>query len=101
MFVIPGIVALLAYVCIRPQDVWEAVRVVTFPMVLAFAAFGLVLDVSVGATKPRPSLIMALGAAFFVWAILTIAIRAPDTLSENLLILAAPAGLFLTTSLGI
>ncbi len=101
MFVIPGIVALLAYVCIRPQDVWEAVRVITFPMVLAFAAFGLVLDVSVGATKPRPSLLLALGAAFFMWAMLTIAIRAPETLSENLLILAAPASLFLTTSQGI
>ena len=101
MFVIPGIVALLIYVCIRPQDVWEAVRVVTFPMVLAFAAFGLVLDVSVGATKPRPSLLLALGGAFFIWAMLTVAIRAPETLSENLLILAAPAGLFLTTSQGI
>ena len=101
MFVIPGIVALLAYVCIRPQDVWESVRVITFPMVLAFAAFGLVLDVSVGATKLRPSLLLALGVAFFMWAMLTIAIRAPDTLSENLLIMAAPASLFLTTSQGI
>lgn len=101
MFVIPGIVALLAYVCIRPQEVWEAARVVTFPMVLAFAAFGMVLDMSVGATKPRPSLLLVLGTAFFMWAIVTIVIRAPDTLGDNLIILAAPAGVFLTTSMGI
>jgi hypothetical protein len=102
MFVIPGIVALLAYIYIRPQEVWEAVRVITFPMLLAFAAFGLVLDLSVGATKlRRPPLIVVLGVVFFVWALLTIGVNAPDVLTENLLILAAPLGVFLAASQGI
>jgi O-antigen ligase/polysaccharide polymerase Wzy-like membrane protein len=102
MFVIPGIVAMLAYVYIHPQEVWEALRVVSFPMVLAFAAFGHVLDVRVGATPLRPpSLLLSLGIAFYVWAALTIGINAPDTITETLNVFAAAVGLFLAIALGV
>jgi hypothetical protein len=102
MFVIPGIVAMLAYVWIHPQEVFESLRAVTFPMLLAFGIFGLVLDVRAGATPfRRPSLLLWLSLAFFGWAILTIAITAPESLSENLNFLAVTIGLFLAVVLGI
>jgi hypothetical protein len=101
MFVIPGIVAMIAYVFIRPQEVSEGFRWLTFPMLLAFTALGFVLDRKVGATKTRPSLMLVLGLAFFGWASLTIALTAPDTLSEHLNNFAPPIGVFLAICLGI
>ena len=101
MFVIPGIIALVAYVYLRPQEVFSALQGLTFPMVLAFTAFGLLLDVKVGATKPRPSLLLVLCLAFFGWAVLTIAITSPDTLTEHLNNFSPPIGAFLAAALGI
>jgi hypothetical protein len=102
MFVVPGIVAMLAFVWIHPQEVFESLRAVTFPMLLVVGMFGLVLDVRAGATPlRRPSLLLWLSIAFFSWAILTIAITAPDSLAENLNFLAVTIGLFLVVLLGL
>jgi hypothetical protein len=70
-------------------------------MLLAFTAFGFVLDVRVGATRPRLSLLFLLAMAYFAWAVLTIAVNAPDTLVDAMNFFTAALGLFLATSLGI
>src|SRR6476661_1953453 len=102
MFVVPGIVAMLAFVWIHPQEVFEWLRALTFPMLLVFAAFGFVLDLQARATPlRRPSLLLWLSIAFFSWTILSIAINAPDSLSENLNFLAVTFGLFLAIALGV
>lgn len=102
MFAVPGIVAMLAFVYIHPQEVFEPLRSVTFPMLLAFTAFGYLIDLRVGATAfRRPTLLTWLSLCFFGWAIMTIAIVAPDTLTEHLNFLAVTIGLFLMTALGL
>jgi O-antigen ligase len=101
MFVIPGIVAMLVYVYIHPQEISETLQIVSFPMLLAFAGFGFLLDVRVGATRPRPSLLFLLVLAFFAWVVLTIAVSAPDTLVDTMNFLTAAVGVFFLTSLGI
>jgi len=59
MFVIVGIAAMLAFLYIRPQEAFESMRGLTFPMVLAFTALGYVLDLASGVTRPpRMSLLI-------------------------------------------
>ena len=48
-------------------------------MVLGLALLGYVLDLATGVTRPpRMSLLLGVGLAFFGWAMLTIAISAPE-----------------------
>ncbi len=102
MFVIPGIVVLVTYVYLRPHEVFSALHGLGFPTVLAIGLFGYLLDVKVGASRrPRLSLLLVLGFAFFAWATLTIAINAPDTLTESLLFFAGPIGFFFLISQGV
>src|SRR5262245_6506392 len=99
MFVIPGIVVLVTYVYVRPHEIFEALRTVSFPMVVSLGLFGYLVDVKVGAARlPRPSPLLVLGGAFFGWAMLTTAVNAPDALSDNLFNFAAPIALFFLTS---
>jgi hypothetical protein len=102
MFVIVGIGAMLAFLYIRPQEAFESMRGLTFPMVLGLAVLGYVLDLATGVTRlPRMSLLLGVALAFFGWAMLTIAISAPEMINESALYFVAPASLFLTTALGI
>jgi len=102
MFVIPGIAAMLAFLYIRPQEVFDAWRPLTFSVVLTLATLGYTLDRGVGATRaPRASPLLVAAAAFFGWATLTVAVNAPDSVSESPLYFVAAAALFLSTSLGV
>jgi len=102
MFVIVGIAAMLAFLYIRPQEAFESMRGLTFPMVLAFTALGYVLDLASGVTRPpRMSLLIWVALAFCGWAMLTVSISAPEMINESALYFVAPASLFLTTALGI
>jgi len=102
MFVIPGIAALLAFVYIRPQEVFEAIKGITFPMLLAFAGLGYALDFRVKATQ-RQGLdpLLVLGILFFLWVMVTVTVAVPEQFQEWLLYFAGPAGLFLALSQGV
>src|SRR5947209_10240167 len=102
MFVIPGLWAMLAFLYIRPQEAFESMRGLTYPMVLGVTALGYVLDLATGITRPpRMSLLLWVALAFFGWAMLTLAIGAPEMITESALYFVAPASLFMATPLGI
>jgi hypothetical protein len=102
MFVIPGIAAMLAFLYIRPQEVFDSVRPLTFSIVLAVAVLGYVLDLGTRITRlPRVSVLLVVALAFYAWAMLTVAISAPEMINESPLYFVAPGALFLATSLGL
>jgi O-Antigen ligase len=102
MFVIPGIVAMLAFVYIRPQEVYEAMHAVTFPMLLGLGLVGYLLDMRTGVTRPpRLSPFIVSSFFFFAWALLTIGVNAPDVLVTNLTFFAGPMGLLFFISQGV
>jgi hypothetical protein len=102
MFVIPGIIALFAYVYIHPQEVYESLRVVTVPMLVALAAFGYVLDLRLGNTgQRRPTLMLWLAIAFWTWAILTVAIVFPDSVIETISASMPSIAVFLALAIGV
>jgi O-antigen ligase len=102
MFVLPGIGALLTLVYVRPQEVFEILRPVTVPSVVLVVVLGYVLDVRAGITRPRPTLLLGLQLAFFSWALLTVAVKAPGQMKEHMIyFLAASMVMSLATSQGL
>ena len=74
----------------------------TFPLMLGVVVLGYVLDVASGVTRPpRITLLLGVGLAFFGWAMLSVAISAPDMLGESIPDFVAPAALFLAMALGV
>ena len=74
----------------------------TFPLMLGVVVLGYVLDVATGVTRPpRITLLLGVGLAFFGWAMLSVAISAPDMLGESIPYFVAPAALFLAMALGV
>src|SRR5262245_20435360 len=80
MFVIPGLAALFAFVYVRPHEVFELLQPFAFVPVVGIVAFGYLLDVKLGVSRPRMTALLGLGLAYFVFATLDGTIKAPDTL---------------------
>ena len=78
MFAIPGIVGLVFFIYVRPQEFYGPLRAIPF-LYLCFGAwlFGMFLDLKIGNLKWRrtPQLVPVL--AFFCWAALTVLVRDP------------------------
>ena len=102
MFAIPGIVALVVFIYARPQEFFERLRVV--PLLYIFfglALFGIVLDVRVGLSRLRAVPQLPWIALFFVWASLSVLIRAPGTAVEHITSLSICIALFLLIAHGV
>jgi O-Antigen ligase len=101
MFIIPTLWVLFTYVFWRPHEIFEALRPITIYAVVAFSLFGYTLDLRVGATRPRGSALTGLLAALVLWCVVTVAVRAPETLSEQLARFGVSFVLFLLVSEGV
>ena len=80
MFVIPALTALFAFIYVRPHEVFDLLRHLTFLPIVGIVVFASVLDVRLGVWRPRLSMLFVLGAAFFLFSTIDLAIKAPDTL---------------------
>lgn len=102
MFAIPGIIALVIFIYARPQEFFERLRAVPFLYLFCgLALFGIVLDLRVGYSKLRASPQLPWVVAFFVWAVLTVLIRAPSAAVEHAMSLTICVALFLLIAHGV
>ncbi len=79
MFAIPGILGLIFFVYIRPQEIFlDLQRLPLLYMFFALALFGFAVDLRLRVNKatPAPNLLWVL--LLFLWAILTLVVKAPD-----------------------
>jgi hypothetical protein len=101
MFLIPALTALMTYVYLRPQEVFELFRPVTIMSVLAVVALAYVLDLRFGFSRPRFSPVTFALAGLFTVSVVSLAVKAPDRLSEQLPLLMASLLSFLFVSQGL
>ena len=83
MFSLPGIIALVCLIFIRPQEVYPIlIEVPIFYIVFAFAVLGLVLDLRLRLIRPRstPQLVWAL--LFFAWCTISALARSNEVLTS-------------------
>jgi O-antigen ligase len=101
MLIVPAIVTLFTYLYWRPQQILDLFRFVTINFALSVALFAYVLDWRAGAVKPRGSPLLALLGGFTVWSVITMVVKAPDRMSEQLVKLAVPLLVVVLVSEGI
>ncbi len=75
MFAIPGLVGLLTFIYLRPQEVFEALAGMNFAGVALAVVVGMVLDWRLAYARPRLSLLVVLAGIFFSWALVTTVVK--------------------------
>jgi hypothetical protein len=101
MFVIPALAALFTFVFLRPHEVFEPLTGLTINMLMAAIALAYVLDARLGFARPRGSRLLVLIGGMFCLAVVSIVIRAPATLGEQILLLATSLIVFVAISEGV
>jgi hypothetical protein len=101
MFLIPGIIALFAFALLRPHEIFESLNGLSSVALLGLAAFGLVLDARVGVSRPRGSALLLTAAVFTAWSILTVTIKAPGGMGEQVSVFGASIMMFAIIAEGV
>lgn len=102
MFAIPGLVLLLSFIYVRPQEIVPALQSVPFLYLwVALTAFGAALDLRLGLIRPVRSPLVAFALLHFVWSLVTIVVMAPGTLRTELPLSFLSLFLFLALSQGV
>ena len=91
MFILPGLLCLVAFILVRPFEFIAPLREIPFLYIFfALAAYGYLLDLRQGRSTIRPVPHLAWAIAMTVWCLLTITIRAPNSLvAEGIKLLVA------------
>lgn len=105
MYAIPGLLALLTFIYVRPQEIFPALQSVPFLyLFVLLAGLGWVLDVRLGFTRWKSSGLLWWGVGYFVWSAATLLIAktqgAPLVMSEVVMMIVS-CFLFLGLSQGI
>jgi O-antigen ligase len=77
MFALPGIIALLAFVYLRPQEVLPALAPIGPGLAIAACLFGLVVDVRRHLVRPLLSPLLVTTALFFAFCLLDLLLKVP------------------------
>ena len=101
MFIVPALAALFCFVCLRPHEVFEPLRLITFNVMVGLLALAYALDLRLGLSRPRLTALTAISAAYFGLAALSLLVKAPERLATVLPALVAPFIGFLALSQGI
>lgn len=101
MLVIPALSALFLFVMMRPHEVFEAVRPLTFNAMAGLVLLGFALDVRLRVSRPRLDPLIKAGLVYFGFAVLSTLLKVPTKLGQNLPGLLAPLIFFLFVAWGI
>jgi O-antigen ligase len=77
MFALPGIVALVLVVVVRPHEVWPVLAPWALGGVLAASLFGVVVDVRRGYVRPLFSPLLVATVLFFAWCLVDLVLTVP------------------------
>lgn len=78
MFAVPGIIFLLTFIYLRPQEVSESLRALPFlHLFLALAVLGFAVDFGTGKLRPQLSPQLRWAGLLLLWCGITIALKVP------------------------
>jgi hypothetical protein len=105
MYAIPGLLALLTFIYVRPQEIFPALQSVPFLyLFVLLTALGFALDVRLGFTRLRSSGLLWWGLGYFLWSAVTLAIakvQGGPLLMREVVMMIVSCLLFLVLSQGI
>jgi O-antigen ligase len=84
MFAIPGILGILLFIYLRPQEAFAPLQGVPFLyLFFALILFGAAVDLRLRVTKAIPIPALPWAVAFLIWCLITVAIMKPDQLMPS------------------
>jgi O-antigen ligase/polysaccharide polymerase Wzy-like membrane protein len=102
MYAIPGLIALLTFIYLRPQEIAPALQSVPFLyLFVLLTALGWVLDLRLGFSRLRSNAMLGWGLGYFAWSALTFAIakaQGGPTIARELVMIVVSCFLFLVLS---
>jgi hypothetical protein len=84
MLILPALATLFTYLYWRPHQITDALKALTINSSLALVGFTYLLDLRTGAVRPRWSPLLSLLLGLSGWALLTVALKAPQTFNQML-----------------
>jgi hypothetical protein len=101
MFVIPAIAALLTFVYLRPQEVFEILRPLALSGLVGVFAYTYALDLRLGYVRPKGSPLLYALLALFALCVLTIVVKVPDRLTDLMGVLGTSTIVFIAVAEGV
>ncbi len=96
MFAIPGTLALIVFIYVRPQEVFTGLqRLPLLYLFFALAIFGLLVNLRLRVSRPRLVPQTPWVIALWLWSVLTVAVNAPQFVYGAVIETAIPVILFL------
>jgi O-antigen ligase len=95
MFAIPGILGILFFVYLRPQEAYESLAGLPFLyLFFALSMFGAAVDLRLRVTKAISIPALPWAVAFFLWCLISVAIKQSDQLISSATNLAITVAIF-------
>lgn len=102
MFALPGILVLLLFVYVRPQEfIPELKALPMLYLVFGLALFGFVIDLRLRKLKPEPTPQLPWVMLFFAWCLITLAVKMPEKIAHEAIPLAVAINLYLLIGHGV
>ena len=84
MFAIPGILGILFFIYLRPQEAYAPLQGVPFLyLFFALILFGAAVDLRLRVTKAIAIPGLPWAAAFLIWCLITVAVKKPDQIMDS------------------
>jgi hypothetical protein len=102
MFAVPGILLLIAFIYLRPQEFLPTLT--ALPLLYLFvglALFGLAVDYRLRVSRPIGTPQLPFALLFFAWCLLTVAVRAPALILAEALPIAVAITLYVIIGHGV
>jgi len=102
MFALPGILALIAFIYLRPHEVFSFLgRVPCIPILFAVTLLGLVLDLRLRLSHLRAAPHALLAVAFYLWALVATTLGASASVSQVAAALIVSPALYFLVAHGV
>src|SRR5438477_12515908 len=101
MFAIPTIAALLLFLYVRPHEMFEVLKPVSFNVIAGLLVWGLAMDVRMGFARLRSTALLWLGIAFLTLCLFSHVIKASTSLGAALPAMGASLLAFVLISQGL
>lgn len=102
MFALPGLLALVFFDYLRPQEYFHSLSgIPLLHAAAAVAVFGLVLDLRMGLSRREPAPHLIPVVLLFGWCLVTLALRAPDQLGPRAQALLIPLVVYALVAHGV
>ena len=102
MFALPGILLLLAFVYVRPQEFLPALQAIPcIALSIALALVGMLVDLRQRRSRLDTSSLLTMSLVFILWCVIGLAVRNPGAITNCIVVLGVDLALYVSLAHGV